>query len=84
MTDPNLMNDPRCVVCGNCKHSGRNEAGQLECRRHPPVAVGIPVSRGAGMVGGGLPMNWLVNAFYPPVRPDWTCGDFDPTGLLGN
>ncbi len=65
----NVINPTK--VCANCKHSVK-EGGNVFCRRFPPTihAMLVPGPNGQPT------MHKEIN--FPPVRPDWTCGEHKP------
>jgi len=82
------MTDPTQFVCGNCRHVHQTGGG-LECWRHPPRAIGIPIGQSGAVMGpgGGVSagsIKWLVKAVRPPARAGETCGDYEPKPELVN
>jgi hypothetical protein len=70
---------PHLEVCGTCRFS-RGRGPQLACGRFPPVAVAAPLAVPGSHLAGvkTVPqINWIVNAFAPPVQPTReACGEY--------
>ena len=80
------MMDPMEAVCANCRHASQT-TGPLECWRGPPQVAAAPMLTQGAVLGTGGPggqLRWLVKAFRPPVRPEETCGEFEPRPDLVN
>jgi hypothetical protein len=83
---PGWAGGPPLEVCGNCAHCG-GEAGRLSCRRDPPQVAAAPVAVPAKIAspGPGVSVQWIVNAFYPPVQENLpACGGFRAKTKLVN
>lgn len=74
--------------CGKCRYGMANkDNGGWGCRRYPPQTHFIIVlrqSKPALVMQGGpsmVPVEEQRSA-YPPVKPDWWCGEFAPAIAL--
>jgi hypothetical protein len=74
-------------ICENCRYA-RENGGKLECHKEPPQLACAPIASPAAIqaVGGMGPaaFSWIVNAFWPPVRPTGWCGSFEPHSAMVN
>ena len=77
------MHDPTKRVCANCEHC-RGARDGLECWLYPPAVVGAAMGVPSPIPGGAPQINWLINSVHPPVKPDWTCGQFSPKAAIVN
>ena len=68
------MNIITANTCKTCKHSLADPNRQLFCRRYPPTCTFVP-----GPQNQPLPIS-----SYPPIHPDWSCGEYKPKIELQN
>ena len=62
--------------CKECTFSAE-DAGTLYCRRYPPTLKLVPQPVVSPIMSKDPPrMQLAPTGIFPPVRPDWYCGDF--------
>lgn len=68
------MNTPIITkdTCGLCKHRWLMQGSGIFCRRFPPQSTQVVIGMG--------PRGPQVQPFsgFPPVKDEWTCGEFKP------
>jgi hypothetical protein len=74
--------------CGTCKFAFRygemadgKERQRHACRRNPPQTHFIIVPVHNALMGGMQPQEQQRSSF-PPVQPDWWCGEHQPLMAL--
>ena len=63
--------------CSDCVYAIKNEQATF-CRRYPPTVAMVPTPPAPGQIlpGRGQVMTLSPTGMFPPVLPDWSCGEF--------
>ena len=65
-------------TCESCRHFLR-EGDASFCRRYPPTVQLVPQPVASPLLTKGpQQMQLAPTGLFPPVRPEWTCGEFSP------